>query len=226
MTKSAFPPEFEPRTPREYETLNPNDLEKVSPGEFFPAGRRIIGGSSFLLELEEDEVLRSRRLFEDDAAYEAFYGSYTHSRNINQEFAGLLLEDHRQPSKIQHDIRLFNQLIERFPSNNPYDAEMRTSLQALKNSLYVSSESDLRERADSLTGLVDTSELELWVVARKNYRNKDAVAAQLKGAGVVDFGRGKALRPLVMDKNGTIGTLPRVYYADPRLHTPVSADKL
>jgi len=226
MVKAAFSHESHSDRPKEYEPLNPNNLEKVSRGELFPAGRRIIGSDYFLLELEDDEVRRSRRLFEDDATHEALYESYIQSRGINQEFADLFQENSPSPSRIQRNIKRFNESIDDYSGNNPFDVRIRTSLEALKHELYMGNRSDLEERAEFLTGLVDASELELWVVARKNYRNKDAVAAQLKGAGVVNFGKGKALRPLVMDKNGKIGTLPTIYYADPRLHTSVSADRL
>lgn len=226
MVNFSFPPESEPDAPVDYETLNPKNLEKVSRAEIFPAGRRIIDSNTFLLELEEEEVLRSRRLFDGDTTYEAFREKYEQSSSINEEFSRLLREDYHGLSEIQRDIARLNQLIESAEVGKFYTPEMLTSLRALKHELYGSNVSDLDEKAAHLNDIVDASELELWVVARKNFRNKDAVAAQLKGAGVVDLGKGKTLRPIVMDKNGKIGTFPRVYIADPRLHTPVSADKL
>jgi len=226
MVNLSFPSESEPSEPVEYEPLKADDLEKVSPGEWSPvAGRRIIDSGAFLLEFREKEVIKTRGFFDNDAAYGAFYENYLQHDHINHELAELLSEASRTPKEIQQEIHSLNRFIEELSDNDPINASTLISARALKRQRYMSSPDDLSERARQYTDLIETSELELWMVARKNGSNKDAIAAQLKGAGVVDFSEGKALRPLFADKYGKIGTLPKRYRIDPQLHTPVPADR-
>jgi hypothetical protein len=214
--------ESEPSEPVEYRPLDLDDLEKVSPGVWSPvAGRRIIDSGAFLLEFREREVIKTRGFFDNDAAYGAFYENYLQHDHINHELAEFLSEASRTPEEIKQEIRSLNRFIEELSDNDPIDASTLISAQALKRRRYVSSPDDLSERARQYTDLIEASELELWMIARKNGSNKDAIAMQLKGAGVIDFGEGKALRPLFADKNGKIGTLPKKYCVDPLLHTPI-----
>jgi hypothetical protein len=207
--------------PRDIGELDPVNLERVSTGESFPVGRTFRDGNEFLLMLDDEEVRIARRLYPLEEDHDALVAAYEHDKEIIQIFADPFTTMRVQPEKLERDIHRLDDLIKSY-GDEPGGA----ALQALRTQLYGKKVTDLEKKAARLTDLIAHSELELWVIAKLNYMNKDAVAARLKGVAAVNFGEGVALKSIVEDKNGQLGMLPAEYYEDVTLHTRLPANNL